>query len=111
MRLETDAVGVVLIEDFSFATRCAVAGSSADTWIGGKATGDLGFLGSVDDKVCNCVGFNKFCLVTAHLSSLAVNNNRDATFTAILEVFLRFFQLVFALFCVLRSLSLLSFFV
>lgn len=48
-----DEVGVVFAEDFNFATRCAVAGSSADTCIGGKETGDLGFLGSVDDKVCN----------------------------------------------------------
>jgi len=39
------------VEDLSFATRWAVAGSKADIWIGGMATGDLGFLGSVDDNV------------------------------------------------------------
>jgi hypothetical protein len=51
VRLETEVVGVVCTEDFNFATRCAVAGSSADTCIGGKETGDLGFLGSADDRV------------------------------------------------------------
>jgi hypothetical protein len=60
MRLETEAVGVAFIEDFNFATRSAVAGSRADTCIGGKEMGDLGFLGSVDDRVCktNYVGFD-----------------------------------------------------
>lgn len=42
------------MEDLSFATRCAVAGSKAEICIGGRATGDLGFLGSVDDKVLTC---------------------------------------------------------
>lgn len=52
VRLETEVVGVVFMEAFNFATRSAVVGSSADTCIGGKETGDFCFLGSVDDKVC-----------------------------------------------------------
>lgn len=50
------AAGVVIVvDDFSFATRWAVAGSKADICIGGIATGDFGFLGSVDDSVfCFC---------------------------------------------------------
>ena len=52
VRLEVEEVGV-LVEDFNFATRCAVTGSKADTCIGGNEIGDLGFLGSVDDKVCS----------------------------------------------------------
>lgn len=38
-------------DDFNRATRWAVAGSKADICIGGKFTGDLGFLGSVEDRV------------------------------------------------------------
>lgn len=38
-------------EGFNLATRCAVAGSSADICIGGRLTGDFGFRGSVDDSV------------------------------------------------------------
>ncbi len=45
------AATAVEVEDLSFATRWAVAGSKADICIGGMATGDLGFLGSVEDKV------------------------------------------------------------
>jgi hypothetical protein len=51
VRLDAEEEGVAFIEDFNFATRSAVVGSSADTCIGGKETGDLCFLGSVDDKV------------------------------------------------------------
>jgi hypothetical protein len=39
------------VEDFKLATRLAVAGGIADTWIGGKLT-SLAFLGSADDNVC-----------------------------------------------------------
>jgi hypothetical protein len=39
------------MEDLSLATRWAVTGSSAAICIGGKLTGDLGFLGSVEDRV------------------------------------------------------------
>lgn len=49
VRLEFE--GVVMTEDFNFATRCAVVASKADTCIGGNETGDFGFLGSVDDRV------------------------------------------------------------
>lgn len=44
-------VEVELVEGLRRATRWAVAGSKADICIGGKFTGDFGFLGSVDDKV------------------------------------------------------------
>jgi hypothetical protein len=55
VRGEVDiVVEVGATEDLSFATRCAVAGSRAEICIGGIATGDLGFLGSVDDKVLKC---------------------------------------------------------
>jgi len=61
VRPETEEVGVVFIEDFNLATRSAVVGSSADTCIGGKETGDFCFLGSVDDNVCkiNHVDFDQ----------------------------------------------------
>ena len=49
-RLE-DATGVVAEVDLSFATRWAVTGSRAEICMGGKLTGDLGFLGSAEDKV------------------------------------------------------------
>jgi hypothetical protein len=39
-------------EDFRLATRWAVAGVMADICIGGNSRG-LGFLGSVEDNVCN----------------------------------------------------------
>lgn len=52
VRLDAEPPGVVFDEDLSFATRWAVIGSKADICIGGRLTGDLGFLGSVDDKVC-----------------------------------------------------------
>lgn len=45
------AVAVDEVEDLSFATRWAVAGSSADICMGGIATGDFGFRGFVEDKV------------------------------------------------------------
>ena len=48
-RLDNDAADVGV--DLSFATRWAVTGSRAEICMGGKLTGDLGFLGSVEDKV------------------------------------------------------------
>ena len=55
VRREEDVDALLLADDddpadLSFATRCAVTGSIADICIGGR-TGDLGFRGSVDDKV------------------------------------------------------------
>ena len=55
--LEDELARVVLAEldveeaPFSHATRCAVTGSKADIYIGGRWTGDLGFRGSVEDNV------------------------------------------------------------
>lgn len=49
VRLDIEETGIAL--DLSFATRCAVTGSKADICIGGRLTGDLGFLGSADDRV------------------------------------------------------------
>jgi hypothetical protein len=54
-RLDNDAADVVAEVDLSFATRWAVIGSRAEICMGGKLTGDLGFLGSVEDKVWNGV--------------------------------------------------------
>jgi len=51
VRLDNEEVGVAFVEGFNFARRCIVAGSNADTCIGGKETGDLGFRGSADDNV------------------------------------------------------------
>jgi len=50
-RLDNDVVAVAAEVDFSFATRWAVIGSRAEICMGGRLTGDLGFLGSVEDKV------------------------------------------------------------
>lgn len=56
--LDTEVgVEVELDEGFNRATRCAVAGSKAAICIGGRLTGDLGFLGSVDDNVCRIVEY------------------------------------------------------
>ena len=55
-RLDNDVAAVVV--DLSFATRWAVTGSRAEICMGGKLTGDLGFLGSVEDKVWEKYGVN-----------------------------------------------------
>lgn len=55
-RLDNDTAAVVV--DLSFATRWAVTGSRAEICMGGKLTGDLGFLGSVEDKVWKMYGFS-----------------------------------------------------
>ena len=88
--------GLLLTEDLSFATRLAVTGSIAEICMGGRLTGDLGFLGSVDDKVYHknwlqsLKGFN----TRAYLASLAVDDDRYSTFAAILILLLLFLFLL-----------------